>query len=234
MSDLENRFEYPNPDDFFVVKKKEVTPKPGFKIITDKQPEYHNSDYYNENGTLLLLSEGPEYTYKRNHEIDECCVAHVKEGMVVSATCNAQNKTADNVWPVFNETFFKDIPEIDNLVSRLEKACEIGTVTKPELDRVMPIIKNQRIAHEILNELCEKYGIKRNEQVKVHSRKCPYGGPMPSMEPFDYTVFCYIGQGLYRKGQPGPYHGWRIFHIEFPGINFFYDRVKERFYSKNK
>lgn len=233
MSDLENRFEYPRHTDFFVVKSKEVTLKPGFKSIVEKRPEYHIAKYYKESGTLLCLPEGPGYTYRRD-EIGKNSVAYLKEGMIVSAICNEQNRNADNVWPVFNETFFKDIPEIDSLVSRLEKAAEIRTVDNAELERVMPFIKNQRIAHEILNEICEKYAINRTEQIKVYSRKCPYGGPVPSMEPLDYTLFCYIGQGLYKGGSLGPYLGWRIFHIEFPGTKFFYERVKERFYPDKK
>ena len=239
MDTIDARFTYPKHDDFFVVEKKEIILKPEFKSIVDEQPNRRGGfsekdqivQYYTERGTLLCLPEGLKYKYKRD-EINENSVAHVKEGMVVSAVCNEQNKTADNVWPVFNETFFKDIPEIDDLVSMLEKACEIGTVKKPEFDRVMPFIKNQRIAHEILNEICEKYGIKRDDMIEVHSRKCCYGGPRPSMEPFDYTLFCYIGQGLYKR--EGPYHGQRIFCIDFPGTDFLYERVQERFYPDKK
>ncbi len=231
---LESRFEYPKHIDFFVVERKETILKPQFKKDAKKQPEARHFwngrtfvDAYIERGTLLLLPEEPGYTYGRD-EINENSVAYVKEGMVVSAVCAEQNKTADNVWPIFNETFFKDIPEIDSLVSRLEKAVELGNVKKPEFDRVIPFIKNQRIAHEILNELCEKYGIKRDDLIEVHSRKCCYGGPRPSMEPFDYTLFCYIGQGLYKR--EGSYYGQRIFCIDFPGTDFLYERVQERFY----
>ena len=243
MDTIDARFTYPKHDDFFVVEKKNLTLKPEYAEYVAAHPSsraywdedtplnHRGESCYTERGTLLCLPEGLKYKYKRD-EINENSVAHVKEGMVVSAVCAEQNKTADNVWPVFNETFFKDIPEIDNLVSRLEKACEIGTVKKPEIDRVMPFIKNQRIAHEILNEICERYGMKRNDMIEVHSRKCCYGGPRPSMEPFDYTLFCYIGQGLYKR--EGPYHGQRIFCIDFPGTDFLYERVQERFYPKKK
>lgn len=240
---LESRFEYPRHTDFFVVEKKQIALKPEYADYVAAHPgassywdedtplNHRGESCYTESGTLLLLPEEPEYTYSRD-EINENSVAHVKEGMVVSAVCNEQNKTADNVWPVFNETFFKDIPEIDDFVSMLEKACEIGTVKKPEFDRVMPFIKNQRIAHEILNELCERCGIKRDEQITVHSRKCCYGGPRPSMEKLDYTVFCYVGQAVYKP--EGPYHGWRIFCIDFPGGDLVHELVKEKCFPDKK
>ncbi|MEM4263903.1 MAG: hypothetical protein QW666_03355 [Candidatus Woesearchaeota archaeon] len=228
MGDLENRFAYPEYNNFFVVQSKIITLKPEFRNA-EKRQEYHSSDHYKESGTLLCLPEGPKYTYERN-EVDG--YLRVDLGNVVSAHCNADKLTAECVYPLNNETFFKDIPEIDDLLSRLGKAFELGHVRKPELDRILPIIKNQRIAHVILNELCEKYHIKRDEKIKVHARKCPYGGPVPSMERFDYTVFCYVGQNTYRGGEPGPYMGQRIFWIEFPGWDYIHELVKEKCFKK--
>lgn len=236
---LRGRFKYPRHTDFFIVDKKKVAVKPRFQDEAEKNPQIrytfsrHNMIHmYTESGTLLCLSDGPRYRYRRD-EIRNC-VAEVHEGQIVSAKINNHNRWASNVWPVNQETFFKDIKEIDGFISRLEEAKNLGTVVQSEFKRVLPIAKNQRIAHEILNEITKKYKIKKGEKVKVHSKKCAYGGPVPCMEPLDYTLFCYIGQSLYRSNSPGPYMGQRIFHIEFAGTDLLYQLVKERFFPDKK
>ncbi|MBW3001574.1 hypothetical protein KY338_00250 [Candidatus Woesearchaeota archaeon] len=234
-NNLRDRFKYPRHTDFFIVDKKKVTLKPRFKDVVKKNPQirYTFSSHgmvhcYTERGTLLLLSDGPRYRYRRDEMCN--CVAEVHEDQVVSADINDYNRWASNIWPVNQETFFKDINEIDGFISSLEEAHNLGRVVQSEFKRVLPIAKNQRIAHEILDEITKKYKIKKGKKVKVHTKKCAYGGPIPCREPLDHTVFCYIGQSLYRSNSPGPYMGQRIFHIEFAGTDLLYQLVKERFF----
>lgn len=236
---LESRFKYPRHTDFFIVDEKKTSLKPRFKDFVEKNPQIRYDfsrngiiHMYTESGTLLRLSDGPRYRYRRDEMIN--CVAEVHEGQVVSAKINNHNRWASNVWPVNQETFFKDIKEIDGFISRLEEAKNLGTVVQSEFKRVLSVAKNQRIAHEILNEICKKYSFRRNKKVKVYARRCPYGGPTPEKEPLDHTLFCYIGQSLYRSKSPGPYMGQRIVHIEFAGTDLLYQLVKERFFQGKK
>jgi hypothetical protein len=233
---IQSRFEYPRYTDFFVLERKELTVKPRFAKIVEKEPHrrlgftknHELVDFYTESGTLLYLPDGPRYRYRRS-EVEENCAAGVKKGQVVSAKINKHNRWASYVWPINHETFFKDIPEINDLAARVEKAHELGNIQKSELERVMPFINNQKTAHEILNEIMKRYKIrKQNKKIKVFARRCAWGGPTPENEPLDHTIFCYVGEAFYKRGESGPYMGMRIACIEFPGMDLLIELVKER------
>ncbi|MCK4670032.1 MAG: hypothetical protein KAT43_02420 [Nanoarchaeota archaeon] len=208
--------EYKSYKNFFVVKFiPELNWRKKIKQLFTKKREY---------GRLLLLPVGSEYEYHH----DDTLYDQLGKGDVVEG----YSFKRDSRWvfalnQITNETFFDDIPEINNLASNLEKALDLKNIEKAELERVIPFIKNQRIAHEILQELMEKYGYKRKEKVEVHAKRCA-GDPTSRMEPLYHAIFCYVGEAFYKGAEASLYKGRQIAYIEFEGWDLLHALVKEK------
>lgn len=231
------KLKYPQHTDFFVLEQKKVEVKPRFAEIVEKEPNRRGGftknhqlvEFYTESGTLLYLPDGPRYRYRRDEVRN--CIGAVESGQVVSAGINDHNRWASCVWSINRETFFDDIPQIDGLIARVERGRELGNVEDAEYERVMPLIRNQRISHEILVQVLEEYSLHRNQKVKLYAKRCPAFGPTECTDNLGYTILCYVGEAFYKSREAGPYHGQRIAHIEFPGIDMLRDLVREKVFG---
>lgn len=209
-------------ENFFVVK---YIPKPSLgkiikKLFTRKS----------ENGILLLLPNGPEYKYCADIQFDE-----IEEGDVVKGFSFKKNDGwAYATHPIDMETFFNDIREINDFASKLEKALELQNIKEKEFERVKQLLANQKIGHEILNEILDKYKLKKDYTIQICAASPADTNPKPMHGSLSDAILSYIGQEIYKNKTPAIYRGKRIVHIDFPGWEFLNELVKEKCFGDKK
>ncbi|HLD15313.1 MAG TPA: hypothetical protein VJB94_01915 [Candidatus Nanoarchaeia archaeon] len=121
--------------------------------------------------------------------------------------------TEEGLFPLNEETMFKDINEIDEVDRALTYALLRNDASVVSASKAKEIISKHRLCYRILEYFGKKYNL--NERVNVIARRCSgITTPDAQKEPLGFGIFCIVNQQLYNKC---PYMGKLVHEIEFKG-----------------